>query len=71
MDASYLMDREDYLREVERQREYRRVNEATALSAARREGRNEIILNMLEYGIPMDIIKQATGLTEKEIQALK
>jgi predicted transposase/invertase (TIGR01784 family) len=103
IDAALLMNKDDYMREVARQRENRRVNEATALSAAWREGnkdginkgidigiekgidiginkgidigRNEsiteLVQKMLAYGMSMDTIKHISGLSEKEILALK
>ena len=46
-------------------------SEMTLMNAAKREGREEIIMKAIEIGLTNDIIKQMTGLTDKEIDNLR
>jgi hypothetical protein len=41
------------------------------INGAKREGREEIILKAIEIGLTNDVIKQITGLSDKEINDLR
>ena len=41
------------------------------LRKGRREGRQEVVLNMLKEKVDISFISKVTGLSEKEIQKLK
>jgi predicted transposase/invertase (TIGR01784 family) len=46
-------------------------SEMTLMNAAKREGREEIIMKAIKIGLTNDIIKQMTGLTDIEIDNLR
>jgi predicted transposase/invertase (TIGR01784 family) len=79
--AAYVirqMNADEEMQEIARMREKAKMAEASAYRKAQREGleqgRQEGVLmtakNLLSLGIPFDIIKKSTGLTEAELRAL-
>lgn len=83
INAYYAITASSEFREIERLREKARHDEAQALHHARQEGKAEgkqegiaernieIVRNLLAMDMPLNQIVKATGLTQKEIEALR
>lgn len=87
INAYYAITASSEFREIERLREKARHDEAQALYHARNEGRAEgkiegkqegiaernieIVRNLLAMDMPLNQIVKVTGLTQKEIEALR
>jgi len=65
------MSDDEKVQEMARVREKAMLDEASALSGARRERTIEIALKLLKRGRPLEEIVEDTGLSHQEIEALR
>ena len=67
----HQMSEDEKIQEMARVREKALLDEATAMSGAKREGLVEVAKNLLGMGDSIEKIASVTGLTLEEIEHLK
>ena len=67
----YQMSEDEKIQEMAHQREISLHDEATRMGSARREGRADVVREMLKDNMPIPQIAKYSGLTLKEIESLQ